>query len=297
MRTVFLMTTTRCNNRCGFCFNRRQPGLDRPADLAADALPGYADALAPLGFTHWVVTGGEPLVHPEIDRILAVLADRGDLVEIITNGVLLADDRARAIGAILPGTVILSLNDVHNARRDAEAFGPETRARLARLCRLLPGKLAVIFVFTRDTADLIADAVAACAEAGAPLIVQPACAPPNDPERAAFDPLTLPPARWARAIAAMTPWARRAGTMGYLGLLQGLYNGTGPRPTACGMGDGACVVDADGAVFPCFHRRDLPAGRLGVDPPDRIGARLAEAHRLLRGAPCFGEHCVTLFVG
>ena len=296
MRTVFLMATTRCDNRCGFCFNRAAPDLARPADLAAEAVPRYAADLAALGFTHVIVTGGEPLVHPAIDRVLECIGERADLVEVITNGNRLTADRARSLAAAHAGTVIWSLNDVHNRPLGAAEFLAGTRARMADLGRALPGRLAAIFVFTRETADLIEDVVALCDEAGVGLIVQPACLPADSPDRERFSPLTLPREEWRRAVASMEPWARRAGAARYLGYLEGLYDGAGPRPAACGMGDAACVIDADGSVFACFHRRDLPAGRLGADPPRRVAELLAAARREVRGARCFGEHCVSLFV-
>ena len=297
MRTVFLMATTRCNNRCGFCFNREAPDLVRPVDLAAHAVPRYAADLAALGFTHVIVTGGEPLLHPGIDRILETIGERADLVEMITNGTRLTGDRARELSECFAGTLIWSLNDVHNRPLTPAAFLAETRARMADLCRVLPSQLAAIFVFAKETVDLIPAVVALCENAGVGLIVQPACLPLNSPDRATFSPLTLPRAEWERAIAHLAPWARRAGAARYLGYLQGLFDGAGLRPTTCGMGDAACVVDADGSVFACFHRRDLPAGRLGVDPPRRIAELLAAAHREVRDARCFGEHCVSLFVG
>jgi hypothetical protein len=61
------------------------------------------------------------------------------------------------------------------------------------------------------------------------------------------------------------------------------------------MGTESIVVDASGEVLPCFHRRDLAAGNLLEDDPLRVIERARRAAAALRPAPCFGEHCISLF--
>ena len=63
------------------------------------------------------------------------------------------------------------------------------------------------------------------------------------------------------------------------------------------MGTQGLVIDADGAVYPCFHRHDLLAGNLMHDPWETIVKRLRNMGEPLLGAPCFGEHCLSMFAG
>jgi MoaA/NifB/PqqE/SkfB family radical SAM enzyme len=55
------------------------------------------DRLADLGTTIITISGGEPLLHPELDRIIAHIRKRGMIAGMITNGYLLTVDRIRRL--------------------------------------------------------------------------------------------------------------------------------------------------------------------------------------------------------
>ncbi|MBM3310031.1 MAG: anaerobic ribonucleoside-triphosphate reductase activating protein [Candidatus Aminicenantes bacterium] len=81
--TVFLPG---CGFRCPFCHN---PDLVlRPetlADVPLDFFLAFLDARR--GWLEGVcVSGGEPLMHPEVEGLLAVIKERGLLVKVDTNG-------------------------------------------------------------------------------------------------------------------------------------------------------------------------------------------------------------------
>ena len=72
LNNLYLHVTFACNLRCSHCYAEAGPprvGTISPADLAVACREG-----ARLGFRHAVITGGEPLVHPERDTLLDTLA-------------------------------------------------------------------------------------------------------------------------------------------------------------------------------------------------------------------------------
>ena len=81
--TIFLPG---CTFRCPYCHNadlvlRPETLADVPLDLFIaflDARKGWLEGLC--------VSGGEPLLHPEIEGLLAVIKERNLLVKIDTNG-------------------------------------------------------------------------------------------------------------------------------------------------------------------------------------------------------------------
>ena len=96
----------------------------------------------------------------------------------------------------------------------------------------------------------------------------------------------------------LNQWISLYGVREYGALLHGLY-GTGPlrRPACCAMGRDAVVIDANGDAMPCFHRRDLIAGNVLDEDPERVILNVFERGREAADARCFGEHCVSLFAG
>ncbi|MGC9292998.1 MAG: radical SAM protein [Acidobacteriaceae bacterium] len=79
----------RCNLSCAYC---------NEYDAVSDPVPlpemlGRIDHLARLGTSVITISGGEPLLHPELDAILARIRRHGSMAGMITNGYLLTPER------------------------------------------------------------------------------------------------------------------------------------------------------------------------------------------------------------
>ncbi len=85
-KKVYIEITTRCNLSCSFC-----PGSDRKPDfMSLAAFSHAAGAVAPYTDTVYLHVMGEPLLHPELARILEVCSSKALAARITTNGSLLA---------------------------------------------------------------------------------------------------------------------------------------------------------------------------------------------------------------
>ena len=82
----YMQITRRCNNRCVFCSN---PFIDTEMTVK-EALSRACDAVR-RGTTDIIVTGGEPTLHEELDRIITGIAATGARPHLISNGVELSD--------------------------------------------------------------------------------------------------------------------------------------------------------------------------------------------------------------
>jgi MoaA/NifB/PqqE/SkfB family radical SAM enzyme len=79
----------RCNLSCTYCNEYDDVSKPVPLDLMYRRL----DKLAALGTTAIIISGGEPLLHPEIDKIIARIRHHKMLACMITNGYLLTRER------------------------------------------------------------------------------------------------------------------------------------------------------------------------------------------------------------
>lgn len=85
LRELWVHTGTTCNLSCPFCHEGSKPGDTRLAAPAYAELRPLLDAAAAAGASRFAFTGGEPLIHKDILRILRyALALRPVLV--LTNG-------------------------------------------------------------------------------------------------------------------------------------------------------------------------------------------------------------------
>ena len=83
-----VVVTRRCNLACGYC--NEYDAVSPPVDTAR--LLASVDHLAKLRTASITFTGGEPLLHPELDRLVRAARDRGMIVTTITNGFRLTRD-------------------------------------------------------------------------------------------------------------------------------------------------------------------------------------------------------------
>ncbi|MCM2266895.1 MAG: radical SAM protein [Elusimicrobiales bacterium] len=94
--TFELDITNRCNNKCPACFGFH-PGLDAAQMSWADIKKVLRQISAAGGKAVTFTGGGEPTVHPDIGRALAFARALGLDTALITNGLKLEGDLARAV--------------------------------------------------------------------------------------------------------------------------------------------------------------------------------------------------------
>jgi len=84
-----LIPIRRCNLSCTYC-NEYD---DRSAPVPTADVLLRIDRLADLGTGVVTLSGGEPLLHPDLDAIITHIRKRGAIATLITNGYLLTRDR------------------------------------------------------------------------------------------------------------------------------------------------------------------------------------------------------------
>ena len=85
----------RCNLACAYC--NEYDDYSPPVPTAE--VCRRIDKLAGLGTSIVTISGGEPLMHPEIEAVIARVRHHGMLSGLITNGYLLVPDKIRALNA------------------------------------------------------------------------------------------------------------------------------------------------------------------------------------------------------
>ncbi len=84
-----LIPIRRCNLACTYC--NEFDDFSQP--VATELMLHRVDKLAELGTSVVTISGGEPLLHPDLDAIIARMRQRRVVSGLITNGYLLMPDR------------------------------------------------------------------------------------------------------------------------------------------------------------------------------------------------------------
>jgi len=83
----------RCNLSCAYC--NEYDSTSKPVALAI--MRERVDHLARLGTTIVTISGGEPILHPELDEFIGYIRSKGMITGLITNGYLLTAERIQRL--------------------------------------------------------------------------------------------------------------------------------------------------------------------------------------------------------
>jgi GTP 3',8-cyclase len=162
--------TDRCNLRCWYCAPTRNWNLLRHDELLSfDEITSVVRAAAALGFRKIRITGGEPLLRPDLPNLVRRIAEIPGIADLglTTNGVLLAP-LARPLREAGLHRVNVSIDAVDPVRYQAATGGGDLAPVLAGIeaalaADLRPVKLNCVVEHDPDEPD--ARAVAAWASA------------------------------------------------------------------------------------------------------------------------------------
>ena len=153
---IYLHVTYRCNLECTHCYARSDPGKSdhmAPGDIAS-----LVHQAAEAGFRKAVLTGGEPMLHPQCDQLLASMkALRGEVeplkTVLRTNLAYPLSDSLIQIIAHSTDQVVVSVDgsrESHDARRGAGTYD-RTVGNLHRLLDVAPeAEIRITMVLTAD---------------------------------------------------------------------------------------------------------------------------------------------------
>jgi MoaA/NifB/PqqE/SkfB family radical SAM enzyme len=88
-----IIPTRRCNLSCAYC--NEYDSSSKPVPTAE--MFRRVDRLAALGTSVITISGGEPLLHPELEQIIRRIRNHGLIVTLITNGYLLTPKRIQQL--------------------------------------------------------------------------------------------------------------------------------------------------------------------------------------------------------
>ena len=146
----------RCNLNCIHCYSL-SCDKDFPGELSTAEVFEVMDDLKAFRVPVLILSGGEPLLRPDIFEISARAKSMGFYVGLSTNGTLIDEARAERIAAVGYDYVGISLDgigDVHDRfRRQEGAFDAALRGM--RLCHARGIKVGLRFTMTeRNAHDL-----------------------------------------------------------------------------------------------------------------------------------------------
>src|SRR6201987_1284661 len=90
---VHIIPMRRCNLDCGYCNEYDQ--VSKPVPI--EEMKRRLEYLAAMGTSIITISGGEPLMHPELEEVIRHSRQHGMIAGMITNGFLLSKERISSL--------------------------------------------------------------------------------------------------------------------------------------------------------------------------------------------------------
>src|SRR5688500_16210369 len=90
---VHIIPIRRCNIDCGYCNEYDKVSPPVPYETLVERI----DKLAELGTSVVAFSGGEPMLHPQLDELIRRIRRNGMMAGLITNGFLLSEKRIEGL--------------------------------------------------------------------------------------------------------------------------------------------------------------------------------------------------------
>lgn len=121
-----------CNFKCEHCSVKRFQGKNDKRQFTLDDVRNLSKQADEMGLAHFVITGGEPLVFPDFDKLVEAIDPQKFYLVTDTNGWLLDDAKAKHLKAIGLDKVQLSLDSLDAKEHDEFRKVPGSHDRAMR---------------------------------------------------------------------------------------------------------------------------------------------------------------------
>lgn len=246
--------TKKCNLSCPFCYADSGPNVDIPEEKMLRLVDWVNIAKKAISInpnTRFIISGGEPLLHPEAMEIISNLCNMGiKKVVLVTNGTLLTNERIRTLTKLPNLRVQLSIDSLI-PEENAKTRGKHHLAKALKALNLM--KDGGIDVVTSATVTQINQASIwrlchYCSEIGVKF-------------RTSVFFIVGKRSKKYQASLGLSPkgmWEIAELNADYLTPVElansfDVHVRPGLRQYTCGIGYGTVAIDYDGTVYPCNH--------------------------------------------
>lgn len=110
IENVYIEICNQCNLKCLHCYN--ESTINNHQYIEINQFIAIVNQMLNAGIRHITLSGGEPLLHPNIDKILSFLNDNKEIetVRIVTNGTLLVEKLSEYISSMPKLLIQISLD-------------------------------------------------------------------------------------------------------------------------------------------------------------------------------------------
>jgi radical SAM protein with 4Fe4S-binding SPASM domain len=249
---AYLNVTNFCNLKCSYCYFGSHPNLDH--GLEKTQMFEIVDKLYDGGIKNIVISGGEPLLRPNISELLVYIKGKGfEEITLLTNGTSVSEELARVVSHCVD-VVHVSLDgpneEINSITRGKGNFS-RTIAGITKLKLAGVNTLRVIMNVNAHSLDYVTEMKSLCVDLG----VEFGSNVFAEVGQGTSQKDLRPNHKKLIDFLVQESESYHCGFDGQLNIMAG---------DSCGVGTSMVSVDCFGNIFPChlFHKPELLIGNI-----------------------------------
>jgi len=299
MNTVFFIVTNECNNGCFYCLNKKyiENTYNKYSKLEKIHYEKTIADLAEFKTQNIILTGGEPLLHPEIFDIIGMAKNKGIHTVLLTNGETINNEILNKLRSSGLNGITLSLSKLLD--QSAADYRSQLASYISVSEKIIKcfGSLSTVFLLTSKNYKSCFEIYKKFSnKENKGLIIQPLHIENESNEFSQYSLKTLKQDQWKTIKEQLSDWMINYNTYNYVQLIYDYYFSGEIHNISCFMGSDSMIVDLYGNAFPCFHKRDMYLGNIQVHPLRDIVMNCIHKSNALIDAGCISSKCLSLFL-
>lgn len=231
--------TNKCNLACVHCFNNS--GDPYPDELTTKEILSLIDTLSCMGVYHITITGGEPLLHPDIFEIVEHAREKPMSVDIFTNATLITKEHVKKFKKVGINRFNISIDSVNEHIHDTFRGKKGALKKTLKAIHLLKEagfSIKISFSLSQCTKECVTDVLDYCIENGLEIEILPVIQSGRGIEGLAVSPQEY----YCGLVERFTAMKRG---------LKGTFNIHEKMEEGCDIARNSIGIKADGTVLAC----------------------------------------------
>jgi MoaA/NifB/PqqE/SkfB family radical SAM enzyme len=286
-----LQVSSTCNLHCTYCFYEQGTSQYSAATLTIEEIDAWFRASGGPG-SRLTITGGEPLLNPDLPRILELSAAAFDAVHLLTNGTKV-DPGVAVLIASLGVSVDVSLDHTDLTLEDSVRGG--TKQTLRGVERLLDAgvrDVSATLVLTRRNWTVLEHFFAFCRARSITAEVSLVGVAEQHPLSLRH----LSPGERRELVRSLAAGRDVMREHSLRGIVSAVMLAAPPSCTTCAFAASSLFVDTDGSVYICPFQTRHKVGTVR-DPAPHLAGRRREVISTVQPGSCVTLECFALARG
>lgn len=296
MKIAHIMLTSRCNIHCLYCYYTIWDERKDSTIMKQNTFNNVLKFLRQGEFEEVSFTGGEPLLHPDINNFIKKCHSNNIITSVNTNGVLLSKQKINMLVDAGLEKIAISVDSIEKDVHDDLRKGSKLEHILNMISYIKTKtnlRLHVICVLNNRNYDKIGSLLQFTAHEKINIAFQPVIM--NDELRRLhkLDDFCTNDGRWKLFEKIIHIWGKSHNSIQYVNAILKYFKNKTIEYQPCMVKGNIAVFNPQGDIFPCFFLYDKCIGNINNQSTLELLSNMRILFDKIDDRECYKEECIS----